>query len=260
MGDAMAETACRNCGSPLDGRYCGACGQKVTHLNPTLHEFLHDLTHEVLHVDGKIFQSLRHLLLSPGRLTGDHFAGRRARWISPIRLYLIFSVVYFSVSAVSPPGDQVRVGADSSEELKALGFDSEREVQEEVNRATLKWAPRMMFVLVPLFASLLHLTWRRSGYNFPGHLYFAMHIHAVWFAAAAVLVAARWIPVQAIASVVQAAAVVYGATYLVLAFRRVYTAPWGRAIRRAAVVICSYWLAVIAATLIVVLPAIFSRR
>ena len=229
-------------------------------MNPTLPEFLHDLTHELLHVDGKIFQSLRHLLLSPGRLTGDHFAGRRARWISPIRLYLIFSVVYFGVSAVAPSGDQVRVGADSSEELKALGFQSEREMQEEIDRATVKWAPRMMFVLVPLFASLLHLAWRRSGYNFPGHLYFAMHIHAVWFAAAAVVVAARWIPVQAIAILIQAAAVWYGVTYLALAFRRVYDAPWGRAIGRAAVVIFSYWLAVIAATLIVVLPVIFSRR
>jgi hypothetical protein len=256
----MEDTVCQNCGSPIQGRYCGSCGQKVTALNPALHEFVHDFTHEMLHVDGKIFRSVRQLLFSPGLLTRDHFEGRRARWISPIRLYLIFSLVYFSVSAIAPSSGSVRVGADSSTELRDLGFENEREMQAAVNRAIVKWAPRAMFVLVPLFAALVHLAWRRSIYNYPQHLYFALHTHAVWFASGALVAASRWIPVISIARAIQLVVVVYGGVYLVMAFQRVYDAPRGRAIGRAALVVFLYWLAVIAATLAIALPVVFGRR
>jgi hypothetical protein len=40
----------------LDGAFCAQCGQKAAPLNPSLGEFLHELFHELAHVDGKIFQ------------------------------------------------------------------------------------------------------------------------------------------------------------------------------------------------------------
>ena len=93
VDDGMSEIArqsdfCYNCGIRLTGRFCAACGQKVQELDPSLTHFLHDLTHELLHFDGKIYRSVWTLLARPGVLTRDHFEGRRARWISPIRLYL----------------------------------------------------------------------------------------------------------------------------------------------------------------------------
>ena len=91
---------CHNCGIRLVGRFCAACGQKALPLSVTLHDFIHELTHEILHVDGRIVQSIRRLL-SPGFLTREYIQGRRARWISPIRLYLIFSVAFFGLSALT---------------------------------------------------------------------------------------------------------------------------------------------------------------
>src|SRR5262245_54559069 len=107
---------CPNCAAPLAGKFCAACGQKATPIRPTFSYFVHDLTHELLHVDGKIFKSIWLLLTRPGFLTHEYFLGRRARYISPIRLYLIFSLAFFAASAlpgqppVFEPADEAEVG------------------------------------------------------------------------------------------------------------------------------------------------------
>src|SRR5262245_46278012 len=93
---------CPNCGAVLEGKYCSQCGQKVTSLNPTLGEVLHDLVHEIVHVDGKIITTLRYLIAKPGFLSLEHFEGRRARYVAPIRLYLLLSVLCFGATALTP--------------------------------------------------------------------------------------------------------------------------------------------------------------
>ncbi len=98
-GPDAAPAACPNCGNRRVGRYCSICGQKASPLAPTLGYFMHELTHEVLHVDGKIFRSLRLLLTRPGFLTREIFAGRRASYISPIRLYLTPSILAYALGA-----------------------------------------------------------------------------------------------------------------------------------------------------------------
>jgi hypothetical protein len=71
------------------------CGQKPPRANPSVREFLHETTHELTHWDGKLPATLKALLLKPGLLTEDFLAGRRARWLPPLRLYLICSIGYF---------------------------------------------------------------------------------------------------------------------------------------------------------------------
>src|SRR5688500_699872 len=92
--------ACLNCGAQRPGQFCAACGQKALPLAPTFGYFVHELTHEVLNVDGKIFRSLRLLLTRPGFLTREIFRGRRASYVSPLRLYLLASVLSFALGAM----------------------------------------------------------------------------------------------------------------------------------------------------------------
>jgi hypothetical protein len=111
MTHGAESTTCYNCKARLTGPFCGACGQKAQSLNPSARDLLHDVTHEMLHVDGRIVRSVQRLLFSPGFLSREQFEGRRARWISPIRLYLIFSVIYFGVTAFD--GGSVRAAGKS---------------------------------------------------------------------------------------------------------------------------------------------------
>ena len=61
------DVSCLNCGASADGAYCPSCGQS-THegREPTLGHFLHDLFHEVAHLDGKVFRTLRATPLPDG--------------------------------------------------------------------------------------------------------------------------------------------------------------------------------------------------
>lgn len=97
----VAEVAtCPNCGALRAGSYCAACGQKPMPLKPTLGHLVHEVTHELTNLDGKIFRSLRMLIASPGFLTRELFAGRRASYVAPLRLYLAASVLAFALGSL----------------------------------------------------------------------------------------------------------------------------------------------------------------
>jgi len=120
MGEAVTvgvdgetqETACLNCGTVLAGEYCHACGQRG-HVHRTLHAFGHDLLHDVFHAEGKILRSLPLLVWRPGDLTRRYIEGERARFVSPIALFLFSVFLTFAVvSAMARPSFR-------SEEMKA---------------------------------------------------------------------------------------------------------------------------------------------
>jgi uncharacterized protein DUF3667 len=133
-------TACPNRGAPLAGAFCAQCGQKVAPINPSLHGSLHDVVHEFLHVDGRIVRSVQYLLLRPGAITREYFAGRRASYVTAIRLYLIFSVLYFGTAAIAPHRVlNIRVGSTGSPEdaavLQRLGYANEDELRDALVHA-----------------------------------------------------------------------------------------------------------------------------
>jgi hypothetical protein len=256
-------TVCYNCGAPLNGPFCAACGQKAQPLSPSLHDLVHDFTHEMLHVDGRIFRSVTKLLFAPGFLTLEHFAGRRARWVSPLRLYLIFSLIYFAAASLGGRIGRVTVTGteeETSAKLRTLGFQSEAELQEAVRHAQKEWAPRVMFVLVPLCAWLVQIACRRAHRNYPQHLLFSVHVHAALFAAGALATAARLIEVAWLQNMLAGLALLYGLVYVVLAFRNVYGGPIRRAVLRAALVGAVYFAAILAAVAGIVVLVIFRHH
>jgi hypothetical protein len=255
---------CYNCGTPLVGAFCAACGQRALPLNPRFRDFLHEFTHEMLHVDGKIFASVRTLLLSPGRLTCEQFAGRRAHWISPIRLYLLFSLMYFGITSFTATNPvRVRITspseAETASELRKLGFENERQFQDALAHAHAKWAPRVMFVLVPAFAWLVQVASRHTRRNYPQHLYFALHVHAAWFAAGVAAAAVAYAAPPLIGRIGEALALAYAVFYGIAAYRAAYGTAVKRAIVRVTGVLLVYWIVVIGASLAIVLPVIFGR-
>ncbi len=84
------EQGCLNCGTPLVGSYCHACGQHA-HVHRTLFAIFHDILHGVFHFEGKVWRTLPMLAWRPGDLTRRYIHGERARFVSPLALFL-FSV------------------------------------------------------------------------------------------------------------------------------------------------------------------------
>lgn len=96
MLDADTPATCENCATLLQGEFCHACGQGA-------HNPLHDVRHaleEVFesfwHLDGRAFRTLRDLLV-PGRVACNYLAGQRVRYIAPLRLFLVLTVLTFFV-------------------------------------------------------------------------------------------------------------------------------------------------------------------
>ncbi|HEV8695302.1 MAG TPA: DUF3667 domain-containing protein [Lysobacter sp.] len=106
---------CENCGIPLQGQYCYACGQSLH--SPTRHfaHALEEVFESFWHLDGRIFRSLRDLLV-PGRIALNYLAGQRVRYVAPLRLFVVLSVLTFFVAQftlhlnVGGPTARVNVG------------------------------------------------------------------------------------------------------------------------------------------------------
>ena len=87
---------CANCGGDIAARYCGTCGQH--RFLPQDRRFPHlvrEFTEALTDLDGRFWRSLGTLLFRPGLLSRDYIAGRRARWMSPVSLFLLANVLYF---------------------------------------------------------------------------------------------------------------------------------------------------------------------
>jgi hypothetical protein len=101
---------CLNCGVELVGPHCHQCGQ-AAHVHRTVTAWWHDLAHGVLHLDGKVWRTLPLLAWRPGELTRRYVDGERAKFVSPLALFL-FSV--FLMFAVFSAVGATAIGVDPS--------------------------------------------------------------------------------------------------------------------------------------------------
>jgi hypothetical protein len=90
-------SACANCAVPVSGNFCPACGQETTLHVPSAREFLHEFIGHYVALEGKLWNTLGRLLFKPGRLTCEYLAGRRVRYVQPLRLYLTLSIIFFAL-------------------------------------------------------------------------------------------------------------------------------------------------------------------
>jgi hypothetical protein len=96
VGAAAATGACRNCGAELAGAYCSNCGQPA-HIHRSLLSLGHDILHSVFHFEGKFWRTIPELFFHPGRLTRRYIDGERAKFVSPMALFLFTVFVMFAV-------------------------------------------------------------------------------------------------------------------------------------------------------------------
>jgi hypothetical protein len=126
------ETNCLNCGAALAGPYCHECGQHA-HVHRTLSAFFHDFLHGVLHFEGKIWRTLPLLVWRPGELTRGYIDGQRARFVSPVALFLFF--VFLTFAAISLSGE---FAGPNSAKVKAQLAEQVNDSQKEVAKLEMK--------------------------------------------------------------------------------------------------------------------------
>jgi hypothetical protein len=90
------EKNCLNCGARLIGPFCAACGQKA-HIHRSVRAFFQDFVQGLFNFEGKIWRTLPMLAWHPGEMTRRYIAGERARFVSPVALYLFTVFAMFAV-------------------------------------------------------------------------------------------------------------------------------------------------------------------
>ena len=202
----MSSPACKNCHEPLPNQaeFCPACGQSVKVITRPWREVLGELVTELLDFDGRMLVSLRSLLTRPGLLSFEYINGRRASYTSPIRMYLIISVVFFFVLPLILPEP---ADTDPAHEIAVDQYS------------------QAMFLLLPIFALVLKAFYRQSYYL--SHLVFTVHLFSAMFIVFAVMLSLEVAADRYFAAIlIQLVLLIYTLAYFVIALRVVYQQGW----------------------------------
>lgn len=211
---------CQNCSAELHGEFCSNCGQRNKNFHVPIKELAHEFSDEFLSFDDRLLRSLKPFLLKPGFLTLEYLSGKRKQYISPFKLYFFISFLFFFLIALNDPdttyvrsgnivtNDSVKISsgmdtiyalvngkksgfkftiADSVKSQKMFGRGFSSGLRKMKDNPQLffdkmkEYRPKIIFVLLPVFALLLKMLYFRSKVLYVRHLVFAFYFHAFVF-------------------------------------------------------------------------------
>lgn len=96
---------CRNCETPVNDEYCPQCGQLAADFHRPIWSLAKEGLADFFALDGRVSRTVPALLFRPGRVTRAYLDGKRARFVPPFRLFLLASLLFFSIAFTL--GDQL---------------------------------------------------------------------------------------------------------------------------------------------------------
>lgn len=149
---------CANCQTTLSDKdkFCSECGQNTKNHRQPFPLFMRESLHELLDIDGRLMLTLKTLLFKPGLAAQEYQQGKRQKYTPPLRLYLVFSLLFF---------------------LLLSSFQHLFSGSEARPESTTELYSRIMFVLLPIYALYVKMLYRSSYYM--ACLVFSMHLHSV---------------------------------------------------------------------------------
>lgn len=191
---------CPNCHEELIGQYCYRCGeQRVDRDRLSLRRFIGNSIHELIDLEhSKIWQTFYALVFKPGFLTNEYLAGRKSRYLTPLKVCLvIFALSLFLYSIYKPVAVydlETMIESDATgnwgkvingfAEQKGLARDVFIEKVNEKWQAYVSW---FQITNVIFFALLLQLAYLFSGRYFVEHLIFSLHFLSFTFLSTVIL-------------------------------------------------------------------------
>lgn len=194
--EACGPAVCANCGLELLGDFCHRCGEQKHHAEElTLKHFFLHATHDLTHLDTKVFTTLSYLFTRPGFLTQEFIAGRRTRYMRPFSLFLVACAIFFLADSFRPVSgyDVHQLSAkdrsgqvDAAWEKLAKAKHISKEVVIERIQDTLHRASTAAQIFNALaMAVVLSLLFRK--HYFVEHLVFSLHFMSFTFLTALIL-------------------------------------------------------------------------
>lgn len=160
-------TVCPSCGTLLksDYSFCPNCGQKRIQKRESVKGLVDSFLGDYFAFDSKLMSSIRPLIARPGFLTREYMDYKRVKYISPLRLYIFISILFFLI--LNWDTGSAKQYASEDDALWDTFFNN--------------YLPKIFFLLVPLFAAILKLLFRKSGVTYVFQMVGALHFHAFVF-------------------------------------------------------------------------------
>ena len=228
-------TFCPNCETSLEHleSFCPNCGQKNQDILLPLKAHLKDLFESIFNWDSRLIRSIKALFFNPGKMTVEFNEGKRRRYMPPLRLYLIASILFFLLFNLTSEREIEKVGSSIEESIAdvsdtidiTLGTVSFESTGQEVlnmkhlndnqldsvliskgieptfiNRLSIRQSIKTltggmtelyrqfmqnasigMFFLMPVFAGLLMIFYRKPKRFYVEHLILSVHLHSLVF-------------------------------------------------------------------------------
>ncbi len=114
-----AHGKCANCGTVLTGNFCHSCGQ-AGHLHRSMLHIVEEFFHGILHFDSKAWRTLPMLAFRPGKLTYDYIHGHRARYVTPMAMFLFSVFVMFMTFSLLGVSTNVPVALPAEQQREAM--------------------------------------------------------------------------------------------------------------------------------------------
>jgi hypothetical protein len=247
-GKVMLEVkTCKNCDHRLqaDDLFCARCGQEARDAGESMRAFVQHFLNDYFTFDSKIVRSFKPLLFNPGFLTSEFLAGRRVRYIPPLRMYLFISIVFFLMLS-----------------LQATDLETPNVEDLFWDNFFDRHLPRLFFILLPLFALLLHGLYIRSKTNsYITHFVFSLHFHAFTFVLVIVYLMITdvllWLNLSSLNWIFAALIAPILVVYLFVAMRKVYNQSLAKRLLKVLLLLLGYSLvmAVVVISALLVLSA-----
>jgi hypothetical protein len=207
----MTGTICPNCDTPLHGSYCSTCGQHQRRYDQAFSQLVSEGLGDIFRLDARGSKTLLSLLFRPGQLIVEFLAGARARFISPVRLYLVVSLLLFLLISIGPEDRSEHVvEADHAALHDAImeyiildGVDGPltQYAQEQILKMMVlgRSNPQLlfdqyvdllatvMFFMIPIFAIFVKLFYLGSRYFYTEHLIVCVYLQSFIYIAFSML-------------------------------------------------------------------------
>ncbi|AOR27500.1 conserved hypothetical protein (DUF3667) [Formosa sp. Hel1_33_131] len=204
---------CQNCDTRFNGNYCPNCGQQLKEFQRPFKFLIVDLAGNIFSFDTRLWRSLKDLITLPGTYALEYINGHRMRYVPPLRLYVFISFLFFlllstfvsrmvviSEETKSSINSEIKEGMDKNDISADIGilnieadsnlitgtelFKIIKTVINDPSRymnSFLTFVSWTLFLLMPLYAFILWLFFRKSQPYFYCHLIFAINQHAFLF-------------------------------------------------------------------------------
>jgi hypothetical protein len=110
VATTFSSGACLNCGTPLTGKFCSACGQKDLPARQDLGDLVVNFISSFFSFESKFFKTFKDLVLKPGKIVTEYNAGKRESYYHPARMYVFLSFIFFLTLSFVVNTDEIEVG------------------------------------------------------------------------------------------------------------------------------------------------------